>query len=75
MADDSRSQRLAEAAFRLGRGVVRLMPERLKRKLDDRFFYAVFQVTRVTNDAYPQPEGSIPDAGPADQGKSADASS
>ena len=26
--------------------------EKLKKKLWDRFFYAVFQSTRVTNDAY-----------------------
>ena len=41
-----------------------LVPVRLRRDLDDRFFGAVFQVTRVTNDNYDsgtreQPAGSV----------------
>lgn len=39
-------------ALASGRVVVRLLPRRLRRILDDRFFGAVFQVTRVTNDHY-----------------------
>ena len=43
----------------LGEGLVRtvrlmrpLIPKRVQQALDDRFFGAVFQVTRVTNDNY-----------------------
>ena len=43
----------------LGEGLVRtvrlmrpLIPKRVEQALDDRFFGAVFQVTRVTNDNY-----------------------
>lgn len=35
-----------------GRLVVRLLPRRVQKALDDRLFGAIFQVTRVTNDAY-----------------------
>jgi len=28
------------------------LPPTVRRQLEDRFFYAVFQTTRVTNDAY-----------------------
>ncbi|MBM4392034.1 MAG: hypothetical protein FJ090_13010 [Deltaproteobacteria bacterium] len=50
-----------DVALRLARGVVRAMPARVRKSLDDRFFGAVFQVTRVTNDAYghkPPPPGN-----------------
>ena len=39
--------------------VARLVPEPVRQRLEDRFFYAVFQVTRVENDSYgyrPDPE-------------------
>lgn len=42
-----------------GRRVVGALPRRLRRRLEDRFFYAIFQVTRVENDDYgghPTPE-------------------
>ena len=49
-----------DIALALGRGVVRvsrrlsrLVPQRAKEALDDRVFYAVHQLTRVTNDHYP----------------------
>jgi hypothetical protein len=32
--------------------VVRRLPQRIRRGLDDRLFSAIFQVTRVTNDHY-----------------------
>jgi hypothetical protein len=38
-----------------GRAVSRLVPARLRQRLDDRFFYAVFQPTRVENDDYGRP--------------------
>lgn len=40
------------------RALGRLVPARLRRAVVDRFFYAVFHTTRVTNDAY----GWRPDA-------------
>ena len=41
--------------------------KRVGKKLEDRIFYAVFQVTRVTNDAYgwdPQQEASQKETSP-----------
>ena len=35
----------------LKRGLKRI-PSAIKQKLEDRLFYAIFQTTRVTNDAY-----------------------
>ena len=43
---------VGETIFALGRRVRPLIPERIARAVDDRFFGAVFQVTRVTNDNY-----------------------
>lgn len=34
------------------RAVVRAVPPKWRKRIEDRFFYAVFQTTRVTNDAY-----------------------
>ena len=36
----------------LGRRIRPMIPSKLARAIDDRFFGAVFQVTRVTNDNY-----------------------
>ncbi len=36
----------------LGSALVRRLPQRIRRGLDDRLFSAIFQVTRVTNDHY-----------------------
>ena len=36
----------------LGRRVKPLVPDKTRRWIDDRFFGAIFQVTRVTNDNY-----------------------
>lgn len=46
----STARRLAEGIFRLGTRVKDAVPERIRKRIDDRFFYAVFQLTRVTND-------------------------
>ena len=49
---------LARPTLVLGRGLGRLLPPPLRRQLEDRVFFSVFQVTRVTNDAYGwRPEG------------------
>jgi hypothetical protein len=48
----SRTERVAGVVVGAGRLLVRLLPAGLKRTLDDRLFGAIFQVTRVTNDAY-----------------------
>jgi len=53
--------RAADLVLRAARGLMRALPSRLRKSLDDRFFGAVFQVTRVTNDAYgfkPPPPGN-----------------
>jgi hypothetical protein len=34
--------------------VVGLLPAEARARLEDRFFYSVFQVSRVTNDHYPK---------------------
>ena len=39
------------------RGVVNKIPQRWRKMLEDRIFYAIFQSTRVTNDAYGAPGG------------------
>lgn len=55
--------RTAQIALRLGRALVKRLPPAARKALDDRFFGAVFQVTRVTNDAYgwpPPPPGGSP---------------
>jgi hypothetical protein len=39
-------------AVRFARRAVRTLPAPLRRMLEDRVFYAVFQSTRVTNDNY-----------------------
>ena len=46
---------------RLRRAVGRL-PRRLLARIEDRAFGAVHHMTRVTNDAYPQPEDYRPAA-------------
>jgi hypothetical protein len=44
----------------LGRVVRPLIPDRLAATIEDRFFGAVFQVTRVTNDNYGYGAGQKP---------------
>jgi hypothetical protein len=49
---------LARATLVVGRGLGRLLPAPIRRQVEDRVFFSVFQVTRVTNDAYGwRPEG------------------
>lgn len=47
-----------------GRLLFRALPQRARKELEDRFFGAVFNVTRVTNDAYgwrpDMPEEGVP---------------
>ena len=58
----SLSQRVAEAVVGTARQVAKRLPAGLKRAIEDRVFGAIFQVTRVTNDAYgwkaPPPGGT-----------------
>ncbi|MEE2750993.1 MAG: hypothetical protein VX519_06160 [Myxococcota bacterium] len=44
---------VAQASQRVLRQCSRLVPQRLRAHLDSRLFYAIFQVSRVTNDHYP----------------------
>lgn len=72
----SRVGRVAGLALALGRAVGRVLPAPARRALDQRFFGAVFQVTRVTNDAYgwrPPPAGPAGPAGPASKADESDA--
>jgi hypothetical protein len=47
---------LANALFLPARLARRALPRSVRDHLEDRLFYAIFQVTRVTNDAYPRRE-------------------
>ncbi len=51
----SLSHRLAGVVVGLGRGIAARLPKGVKHAIDDRVFGAIFQVTRVTNDAYGWP--------------------
>lgn len=44
---------VANTTQRLLQQCARFVPSRLRRHLDSRLFYAIFQVSRVTNDHYP----------------------
>lgn len=46
------SETIADVVVGAGRVVSRALPARVKKRVEDRIFYAIFQVTRVTNDAY-----------------------
>ncbi len=46
----STAKRLAEGIFRLAGRLKDAVPERIRKRVDDRIFYAIFQLTRVTND-------------------------
>jgi len=43
---------IGRVTMSLASAIKPLVPSRVRRALDDRFFGAVFQVTRVTNDNY-----------------------
>lgn len=61
--------RVADLAVAAGRGAWGRLPPRLRKGLEDRVFYAIFQVTRVENDAYgwrpDAPSGDAPPGRPA----------
>lgn len=52
-------------------GAVRLvwrrLPEAVRRRIEDRLFYAVGHANRVYNDGYPQPAELIPEPGHAEK--------
>jgi len=50
--DSSRAERLAHRLFRVGGTLKRMVPEQIRKNLDQRLFYAIFNLTRVTNDDY-----------------------
>jgi len=50
----------ARAMVQVLRAALRRVPAPVRRRLDDRVFYAVHQLTRVTNDHYP---GATPSPG------------
>jgi hypothetical protein len=50
------SDKASRTTMAVGRVVIRALPARLRKLLDDRLFYAIFQLTRATNDHYPQPQ-------------------
>ena len=58
----SRRARLGGRKFVLGAAAVikPIVPRRLLKAVDDRFFGAVFQVTRVTNDNYDSSTREVP---------------
>ena len=55
MGKRSAGMAVGRALLGLGRLVQPLVPAPLRRAIEDRFFGAIFQVTRVTNDHYDQP--------------------
>ena len=44
---------VAQASQKVLRQCARFVPARLRAHMDSRLFYAIFQVSRVTNDHYP----------------------
>jgi hypothetical protein len=44
------AKRVAEGVFRAGRLAKRAVPPGVRKQLDDRLFYVIFQLTRVQND-------------------------
>lgn len=38
----------------VGKVSLKAVPQRIRKNIDDRFFYAIFNLTRVTNDHYPE---------------------
>ncbi|MCK6513884.1 hypothetical protein L6R46_02340 [Myxococcota bacterium] len=57
------ADRLSNLLFLPVRLVGKAIPKPLRDHLEDRLFYAIFQVTRVTNDAYPRREAEAEAAG------------
>ena len=46
------AQQLAQGLVKAGRVVATALPRGVTQRLDNRIFRAVYQLTRVTNDAY-----------------------
>jgi hypothetical protein len=58
----SKAPVLSRARAAIGRALLRAVPQGVKKRLDDRLFYAIFHLTRGTNDHYPQsPQPSRPE--------------
>jgi len=60
---------VAETAIAAMRAVSRVLPGRVKKRIEDGVFYFIFQKTRVENDAYgwrPPPGGGEPPPGVAE---------
>ena len=56
---------LARTLLGGGRVAMKLLPARVQKAIEDRFFYAVFNVTRVTNDHYGwRPDSEDEEEGP-----------
>jgi len=55
---------MSRVFFRVGRRVGARLPRFVSRNLEDRVFYVIFNLTRVTNDAYGwrPPEDEVNDA-------------
>jgi hypothetical protein len=53
--------------LRLAKRLVRLVPASVRKRVEERFSYAVGHATRITNDGYPQPDGAIPPAGKGEE--------
>ncbi len=63
---------IAEATVRVVRAVARVVPARLKKRVEDGVFHYIFQKTRVENDAYgwrPPPAGGEPPSGEPHSGE------
>ena len=56
------ADRIANMLFLPVRLVGTAIPKPVRDHLEDRLFYAIFQVTRVTNDAYPRREAEAAQA-------------
>ncbi len=52
MADGGRTLAIASALLGVGRRAVGLLPGAVKKNLEDRLFWVIFQRTRIENDAY-----------------------
>lgn len=66
--EQSWSMRVSRAVLGVARSAYRVLPGPLRERVEDRFFYAVFNVTRVTNDNYgwrPDEPGGVPPEGAA----------
>jgi len=52
LMDSRNADRIARGLVRVGRAAARALPSRVRDRLEHRVFYAIFNLTRVTNDAY-----------------------